>query len=70
MNHVHIHLLITHLAILGSILGGLVLAHGIWVKSDQTKIAAYNVLTISSLGAILRISLAKEHWSNVPHCIS
>lgn len=53
MDQVHIHLLITHLPIFGSILGGLVLAHGIWTKSDQTKIAAYNVLTISSVGAVI-----------------
>lgn len=53
MDQAHIHLLITHLPIFGSILGGLVLAHGIWSKSDQTKIAAYNVLIISSLGAAI-----------------
>lgn len=51
MNQTHIHLLITHLPIFGSILGGLVLAHGLWTKSIQTKIAAYNILIISSLGA-------------------
>lgn len=53
MDQVHIHLLITHLPIFGSILGGLVLAHGIWSKSDQTKIAAYNVLIISTVGAAI-----------------
>jgi uncharacterized membrane protein len=53
MDQVHIHLLITHLPIFGSILGGFVLAHGIWSKSDQTKIAAYNVLIISSVGAVI-----------------
>jgi uncharacterized membrane protein len=53
MDQVHVHLLITHLPIFGSILGGLVLAHGIWSKSDQTKIAAYNVLIISSVGAVI-----------------
>lgn len=53
MDQVHIHLLITHLPIFGSILGALVLAHGIWSKSDQTKIAAYNVLIISSVGAVI-----------------
>ena len=53
MNQTHLHLLITHLPIFGSILGGLVLAHGIWTKSNQTKIAAYNVLIISSIGAVV-----------------
>lgn len=51
MNQTHIHLLITHLPIFGSILGGLVLAHGLWTKSNQTKIAAYNIFIISAIGA-------------------
>ena len=51
MNQTHIHLIITHLPIFGSILGGLVLAHGLWTKSNQTKIAAYNLFIISSIGA-------------------
>lgn len=53
MNQTHIHLLITHLPIFGSILGGLVLAYGIWTKSNQTKIAAYYLLIISSIGAVI-----------------
>lgn len=53
MNQTHIHLLITHLPIIGSILGGLVLGYGIWTKSNQTKIAAYHVLIISSIGAVI-----------------
>lgn len=51
MNQTHIHLLITHLPIFGSILGGLVLVHGLWAKSVQTKIAAYNLFIISAMGA-------------------
>jgi uncharacterized membrane protein len=51
MNQTHIHLLITHLPIFGSILGGIVLAHGLWTKSNQTKIAAYNLFILSSIGA-------------------
>jgi hypothetical protein len=51
MNQTHIHLLITHLPIFGSILGGLVLFYGIWTKSNQTKIAAYGLFIISSFGA-------------------
>ncbi|MBK8483313.1 MAG: hypothetical protein IPO86_14690 [Saprospiraceae bacterium] len=51
MDQTHIHLIITHLPIFGSILGGFVLAHGVWTKSNQTKIAAYNLFIISSIGA-------------------
>ena len=53
MNQTHIHLLITHLPIFGSMIGAFVLLYGIWTKSIQTKIAAYLVLILSSLGAIV-----------------
>lgn len=51
MDQTHLHLLITHLPIIGSILGALVLAYGIWTKTYQTQVAAYGVLIISSIGA-------------------
>jgi uncharacterized membrane protein len=51
MNQTHVHLLITHLPIYGSILGFIILAYGLWTKSNQTKIAAYIVFIISSIGA-------------------
>ncbi len=53
MNPTHIHLLITHLPIVGSLLGSLVLVHGIWTKSNTTIMAAYNLLIISSIGAVI-----------------
>lgn len=49
----HLHLLINHLPIIGSMLGGLVLAFAIWEKSNRTKVAAYGVLIISSIGAVV-----------------
>jgi len=51
MNQTHIHLLITHLPIFGSILGGLVLLHDIGTKSNQTIIAAYYIFVLSAVGA-------------------
>jgi uncharacterized membrane protein len=51
MDQTHIHLLITHLPIFGSILGALVLIHGIGVRSNQTIIAAYYLFVLSALGA-------------------
>ncbi len=53
MNQTHLHLLINHLPIFGSILGSIVLTQAIWTKNDQTKIAAYNLFIISSVGAII-----------------
>lgn len=51
MDQTHIHLVITHLPIFGSLLGALVLIHGIWTKSVQTKIAAFNLFILSAIGA-------------------
>lgn len=53
MNSAHIHLVITHLPIFGSILGGLVLVYGVWSKSDQTKLASYTLLIISSVATVV-----------------
>jgi uncharacterized membrane protein len=51
MNQTHIHLLITHLPIFGSILGAIVLAQGIWTKTEQTKVAAYYLFILAGIGA-------------------
>lgn len=51
MNQAHVHLWITHLPIIGSLLGIFVLAYGLIVKSFETKIAAYCIFIISSIGA-------------------
>ncbi len=51
MSQVHLHLLITHLPVFGSILGAFVLGYGLWVKNDHTKIAAYLLFVLSAIGA-------------------
>lgn len=51
MDQTHIHLLITHLPIFGSLLGTLVLGYGIWKKSKTTNTAAHYLLIISAVGA-------------------
>ena len=53
MSQVHLHLLITHLPVFGSILGALVLIHGLWTKTNQTKNAAYFVFILSAIGAVI-----------------
>lgn len=67
MNQTHIHLIITHLPIFGSILGGLVLAHGIWTKSDQTKIVAYYIFIISAIGAGIAYLTGEAAEETVEH---
>ena len=53
MNEVHLHLVINHLPIFGSLLGILVLCYGMLVKSGHTKIAGFSLLVISAIGAIM-----------------
>ena len=51
MSQAHLHLVITHLPIFGSILGALVLGYGLLSKSNQTKTAAYFLFIVSGIGA-------------------
>jgi len=67
MDQTHIHLLITHLPIFGSILGALVLLHGIYMKSEQTKIAAYNLFIISAIGAGIAYATGEAAEETVEH---
>lgn len=67
MNPTHFHLLITHLPIFGSILGGFVMAYALWTKSDQTKMATYYLLIISSLGAAIAYFTGEEAEETVAH---
>ncbi|RFZ85206.1 hypothetical protein DYU05_06285 [Mucilaginibacter terrenus] len=67
MYETHIHLLITHLPIIGAALGALVLIHGIWKKSDTTLIAAYNLLIISAIGAGIAYATGEGAEETVEH---
>lgn len=72
MNQTHIHLIITHLPIFGSLLGGLVLAYGLFTKTKETLIAAYILLIISALGAgiaYLTGEAAEESVEKIPGII-
>lgn len=60
MDLTHLHLLITHLPIYGSILGAIVLAYGLWKNSDNTNIAAYLLFIISAVGAAIAYSTGES----------
>jgi uncharacterized membrane protein len=60
MTQTHIHLLITHLPIFGSIFGGLILGYGLWVKSNQTILSAYFLLIISTIGSAIAYLTGEE----------
>lgn len=51
MSQVHIHLLITHLPVFGSVLGALVLIYALFSRSVPTKNAAYLLFVVSAIGA-------------------
>lgn len=51
MDHTHIHLLINHLPVIGSILGVVVLVQAVWTRNAQTSAAAFNLFIISAVGA-------------------
>lgn len=51
MNVAHIHLIISHLPIIGSLLGAVVLGFAIFRKSNDIKIAAYGLFILSAIGA-------------------
>lgn len=69
MNSTHLHLIITHLPIFGSVLGLLVLCYGLWTRSSQTRAAAYLLFIISAIGAgvaYLTGEEAEEKVENIP----
>ncbi|MEJ6980036.1 hypothetical protein WG906_06220 [Pedobacter sp. P351] len=68
----HLHLLITHLPIFGSITGAIVLAYGLAIKTPPTLSVAYLVLIISSVGAVIAHQTGEAAEETVEHlqCIS
>ena len=67
MNPAHIHLLVTHLPVFGSILGSIVLALGVKANSQTAKLAAYYVLIISALGGVVAYMTGEEAEEIVEH---
>ncbi len=67
MDLAHLHLLITHLPIFGSILGALVLALGIFYSSPATLRAAYLVLLVASLGGVIAFLTGEPAEETVEH---
>ena len=53
IDQTHLHLLSNHLPLFGSLMGLIVLGYGIWKRSNHTKMAAYIVLIVSSIGAVV-----------------
>lgn len=69
MNPAHVHLLVNHLPVFGSILGSFVLAYGMRSRTYQTKMAAYVLFIVSGIGAIIAYlsgEPAEELIENIP----
>ena len=69
MDQLHLHLIITHLPIFGSILGAFVLGYALLTKSHHTKKAAYFLTLFSSLGACVSYATgeaAEEAVEKIP----
>lgn len=60
MDLTHLHLIITHLPIYGSILGLLALLYGMATGSNQVKTVAYLILLIACLGGIIAYSTGES----------
>ena len=65
MNLTHVHLLINHVAVIGAFLGILVLIFAIRSKSTSTYYAAYTVLIISALGAVVAYNTGESAEESV-----
>ncbi|MBS1904173.1 MAG: hypothetical protein JSS75_10745 [Bacteroidetes bacterium] len=53
LNPTHVHLMVTHLSIFGSILGALVLIYGMIAKSHHTTMAAMWLFVVTALSAFI-----------------
>ena len=60
MDQTHLHLIITHLPIYGSVLGCQVLIYGIYTRSTNTILAAYYLLIVSAIGGIIAYSTGES----------
>ena len=65
MNATHIHLIISHLPIVGSILGALVLGFAIFRKNNDTKLAAYGLFILAALGAAIVYATGEDAEESV-----
>ena len=68
MDLTHLHLLITHLPIVGTFIGLPVLLYGMYTGSNHTKMAAYGILFAAAAGGIISFSTgeaAEETVENI-----
>lgn len=75
MNAAHLHLLLTHVPVLGAVFGTLLLAYGLWRRQEVLQKASLGVFVLSGLAA-LAVYLtgegaeeAVEALGGIPHAV-
>ena len=67
MNSTHLHLVINHLAVIGTIFGIIALLFAIKANSRATYFAAYTILIIAAAGAIIAYFSGESAEETVEH---
>jgi uncharacterized membrane protein YphA (DoxX/SURF4 family) len=67
MDQTHLHLITNHLAIIGTLFAGIVLLIGLISNTVQTRIAAFILMLISSIGGYITYQTGHEAEETVEH---
>jgi uncharacterized membrane protein len=67
MDQTHLHLITNHLAIIGTLFAGIVLLIGLISDTVQTRIAAFILMLISSIGGYITFKTGHEAEETVEH---
>ena len=67
MNPTHLHLILNHVAIIGTLFAGVVLLIGLLSNSVQTRFASFILLLISSIGGYITFKTGHEAEETVEH---
>jgi uncharacterized membrane protein len=67
MDQTHLHLITNHLAIIGTLFAGIVLLIGLLSNTVQTRVAAFILMLISSIGGYITFKTGHEAEETVEH---
>lgn len=67
MELTHLHLMMTHLPISGTIIGAIILIYGRYTGSYHTKMAAYIILLLAVVGCIIAFSTGEAAEETAEH---
>ncbi len=67
MDQTHLHLITNHIAIIGTLFAGIVLLIGLISNTVQTRIAAFILMLLSSIGGYITFKTGHEAEETVEH---